>query len=95
MTSSRFRDKFSAALEHIARSVTRVCVGSLPEQVEEWKRANATSLGLCRDGMTDEECEAVLSFFNAKFGSGWYHYCTPDCCQGNDDFLAFLGFVNV
>ena len=91
MTSSRFRDKFLTALGHIARSVRRVCVGSLPAQVEEWKRTNVRALRMCREGMSDEEVDSVLGFFNASFTSGWTHYCGPGCCRGGDDFYANLG----
>ena len=91
MTSSRFREKFQTALEHVSRSVTRISVGVLPEEIGEWRQANERALGLCREGLSDEEFDAILSFFNARFGSGWYHYCAPGCCQGNDDFLASFG----
>ena len=90
MTSSRFREKFLAALEHVARSMTRVVVGELPAEVLEWRESNRRALNLCRDGLSEDEQEAILTFFNARFGNGWVHYCCPNCCQGNEDFRACL-----
>ena len=88
MTSSRFREKFLAALEHVANSVNRIVVGELPPQVQEWYEANRRALNLCKDDLSEDEQEAILKFFNGKWGGGWAHYCTPNCCHGKDDFCA-------
>ena len=95
MTSSKFREKFLTALEHVAKSVDRFCVGCLPREVEGWVQANRRALEFCKDGLTEEEVEAILRFFNGKFGSGFTHFCVPGCCQGNDDFYETPGWNSV
>ena len=92
MTSSRFREKFLAALEHIALCVRRIVVGELPQQLAEWRASNSRALSMCRDGLSDDEVEGLLTFFNGKYGTGWQHYCGPGCCESNEDFLANRGF---
>ena len=91
MTSSRFREKFLAALEHKARDVRQVIVGRLPDEVHEWRRANRQALDLCRDGLSEAEVDGILDFFNAKFGGGWVHYCGPGCCNSPEDFRTSPG----